>query len=248
MNGKYVPVYAQWAYGEGRVGSFMCDLTGGGWSAKFMADDVGKLLVNNMASALLPTVNIHPQDMDVGFAEDNYTTNISIYTSLQEGEKLQIAISALSSEGEDEGDRIINPEAQDGYSRIRVPITEPGVYKITVNKTDASGNVIATCFAYRAFSYSKEYDTFYDRTEAKDFMVNLADLGKGDVITGAWQLFGNPVTPIHHNLDPRLAFLISSIVLFLLDIAVRKFKFKWIHELVRERKDRIAEKGAEQQI
>ena len=43
---------------------------------------------------------------------------------------------------------------------------------------------------------------------------------------------------IKRTADPRLALLIIAIVLFLLDIAVRKFKFKWIHELVRDRKAR----------
>ena len=31
-----------------------------------------------------------------------------------------------------------------------------------------------------------------------------------------------------------------AIVLFLLDVAVRKFKFKWIHEIVRDRKAKKA--------
>jgi hypothetical protein len=32
--------------------------------------------------------------------------------------------------------------------------------------------------------------------------------------------------------------MIIAIVLFLLDIAVRKFKFKWIHEMVRESREK----------
>jgi hypothetical protein len=42
--------------------------------------------------------------------------------------------------------------------------------------------------------------------------------------------------------DPRVLFLILCIICVLLDIAVRKFKFKWIHELVREHKQRKADK------
>jgi hypothetical protein len=41
--------------------------------------------------------------------------------------------------------------------------------------------------------------------------------------------------------DPRILFLILVIVFVLLDIAVRKFKFKWPHELIREHKQRKAE-------
>ena len=46
------------------------------------------------------------------------------------------------------------------------------------------------------------------------------------------------MTEIAKSDDPRLAFIIAAIVLFLLDIAVRKFKFKWLHEIIRERKNK----------
>jgi cellobiose-specific phosphotransferase system component IIC len=53
-------------------------------------------------------------------------------------------------------------------------------------------------------------------------------------------LIENIVHEIHKEYDPVIPFIIIAIVLFLLDIAVRKFKFKWIHELIRERKDKQA--------
>ena len=39
--------------------------------------------------------------------------------------------------------------------------------------------------------------------------------------------------------------MILVTVLFLLDIAVRKFKFKWIHELIRDAKEKKAQKRAD---
>lgn len=50
--GEYdVPIYAQWGYGEGKVGSFMCDL-GGEWSTEFINSDVGKKILYNIVSYL----------------------------------------------------------------------------------------------------------------------------------------------------------------------------------------------------
>ena len=43
------------------------------------------------------------------------------------------------------------------------------------------------------------------------------------------------VTELERIFDPRFFFMITAIVLFLLDIAVCKFKFKWIHEIIRDR-------------
>ena len=42
----------------------------------------------------------------------------------------------------------------------------------------------------------------------------------------------------------RKKWLWIPIVAVLLDIAVRKFKFKWIHELVREHKQKKADNNA----
>lgn len=251
LNGKYVPIFAQWSYGEGKVGSFMCELAGGAWSASFVNDDVGKQLIKNIVAALMPTGNIHAQDIEIGFEEDNYTTSISVYTQMQDGETLRVEVNEITEQGT-VGDKIETPIYRDGYSRIRAVITKPGVYMITVTKLDAQGNAVVgangnvVCArAYRAFSYSAEYDMFYDAEEGKELMTELAVLGGGQVldVDDAWSLFRDPVTAIHHTVDPRLAFIITAIVLFLLDVAVRKFKFKWIHELVRERK----ENGAKQE-
>ena len=58
------------------------------------------------------------------------------------------------------------------------------------------------------------------------------------MITDSLEVFDSFEKTIKKTADPRLAFLIIAIVLFLLDIAVRKFKFKWIHEMIRDRKAR----------
>ena len=38
--------------------------------------------------------------------------------------------------------------------------------------------------------------------------------------------------------DPRYLFMIIAIILFVTEIAVRKFKFKWLHEIIREARDK----------
>ena len=47
---------------------------------------------------------------------------------------------------------------------------------------------------------------------------------------------------VYREFDPRYLFAIIAIVLFLADVAVRKFKFRWPHEIIskylRDRKSR----------
>ena len=66
----------------------------------------------------------------------------------------------------------------------------------------------------------------------------MASAGKGKRIETESQVFEGLIKKLSHTFDPRLAFVIVSIVLVLLDIAVRKFKFKWLHEIIRERKEK----------
>jgi hypothetical protein len=89
---------------------------------------------------------------------------------------------------------------------------------------------------YKALSYSKEYDAFVDTEAAKALSDSLAADSKGVVITDPWDVFLNIVQRIHHVIDPKMAFIITALVLFLLDIAARKFKWKWPHEIIRDSK------------
>ena len=68
----------------------------------------------------------------------------------------------------------------------------------------------------------------------------LAQNGRGELVTDAWQVYENAAQFLHKVIDPRLPFIIAVIVLLLMDIAVRKFKWKWPHEIIRDRKAKQA--------
>lgn len=235
--GEYVPIYAQWKYGEGSVGSFMCDLNGT-WSEKFISSPAGVQIVKNIVKALFPTKEIRPAEIDVKLKCENYSTVMSIFTDLNENERIE-AVYQSSSSGTSGAETVtqIQMDPNNGYSRATFVITQPGIHEVIVRKVDAEGNVLATSSVYRVFSYSAEYEVLADR-DGVAFMAELAEKGKGAVVTEAWEVFEGFEKVIHRSYDPRLIFSIAALVLFLLDIAVRKFKFKWLHEIVRERREK----------
>lgn len=248
--GNYnVPIFAQWKYGKGTVGSFMCDLNGV-WSADFLSSDVGRRLVLGMIGKIFPTENIQPKDIDVVLNEQNYTTQINLYpsTKLKEGESIRVTVENLADESYTP---IVNqPLESESYSRSSFTATAAGVYRITAERVDASGNPITNkTVVFKNFSYSAEYNLATDPLMGAEYMEQLAVYGNGEfaLITDAepWRVLENFETSFARSYDPRLPLIIIAIVLFLLDIAVRKFKFKWIHELIRERKQKKAEKGAQ---
>ncbi len=235
LKGEFVPIYAHWKYGQGMVGSFMCDLNNV-WSSEFMANATGRRLIMNIINGLFPTKNIRVQDIEIVLQEGNYDLSMSVYTKVQDGESIELEITSPNASGALTETRTVKPTAEEGYSRIAFSITQPGVHRLTVKKLDAQGNVLAKASMYKAFAYSEEYNMFYDAEDGKNLMVALAEGGQGKVIQDSHKIYEEIAKTLNRSYDPRIPFMITALVLFLMDIAVRKFKFKWIHEIIRDRK------------
>lgn len=232
----YVPIYAQWKFGKGSVGSFMCDLSGV-WSSDFVNSPVGVRFISNVVNALFPTQNIKPQDIEVKFTDDNFTSQVSIFTSLSETESVDVTVMGPPEEGETQPTvQSVPPSAAERYSRTEFVMDSPGIYTVLIEKKDGEGNVVSSRTIYKAFSYSDEYDAFSDGEANKLFLVQLAAEGNGNLITDTTQVYDGLKKSVDRETDPIPALAIAAIILFLLDIAVRKFKFKWLHEIVRDRK------------
>lgn len=258
-----VPVYAQWKFGKGMVGSFMCDLNGT-WSSDFMDDKNGKQFIYNVVNNLMPTQSIRPNDFEDGkitLTEENYINYLSITEKPDEGGSINGQIIRLLPDGKEEVVASLTENsaensigyvtsclsASNNYSRCTFVIKQSGIYKIVVNKCDADGNVVSTTALYKRLSYSKEYDTFLEESSAEleAGLEQLAGKGGGSKIENLddpIEIFDDFVTDFPKEFDPKPALIIAAIVLFLCDIAARKFKFKWIHELIREHKNKKSSK------
>lgn len=253
--GWEVPIYAQWKFGKGSVGSFLCDLNGN-WSSEMFVGNAdlsdGERLIYNILESLSPTENIHPNSIRVNLDETNYINRLSVYTDLDDGEKVQgkvydangnlvMSLNDAPETPNDAGFVSVYLSAENNYTRSNFVIKKGGVYRIELIKLDAEGQEKAKLEFYKEFSYSAEYDMTLDEEQALSDLKLLALRGGGSIIQNLnkpVEIFENFVTVLEDSYNPAIPFIITAIVLFLLDIAVRKFKFKWIHEIIRERKDR----------
>lgn len=240
--GDYVPMYAQWKFGKGSVGSFMCDLNER-WSPGFLSNATSTKFITNVVDSLFPVEDITPKEIRVVMREDNYKTDFNIFTELGENETVEFSVKPITDSAKE---YYLNNElpvtAADGFKRFTATITQPGVYEITVTKMSADGAPVSSAVVYKTFSYSQEYNYFPDREPiGAEFLEKLTQDGNGILVTdNVAEIFDSFVKTIHVEYDPRLAFLIASIVMFLLDVAVRKFKFKWLHEIIKDRKEKKA--------
>ncbi|MBO5412112.1 MAG: VWA domain-containing protein [Clostridia bacterium] len=260
------PLYAQWKYGKGMVGSFMFDLKGN-WSQEFISDESGKQFVRNVVKNLMPLEDIEPNTIRLEISEDNYTNQLSVYTTLKNGEYVKGEIvnvsnpelGALSTNEITSGSRTelrkkpfyvtSNLASSNRYSRCDFVVRESGLYQITVTKYNSDGEVIATAETFKTFSYSEEYDTALgSENDALELLNALAKSGNGSRIIDLEdpvEILDGFAEDLRRTFDPKLIMIILAIILFLLDIAVRKFKFKWPHELIREYKAKKATQNKE---
>ena len=230
LSGAYTPLYAQWNFGKGRVGTFACDLNGT-WSADFISSEIGEKIINNIIFALFPTESVRAEDIEAEISGDNYTTNLSIFTDLLDDEYIKVTV--ISPTGEEQ---IIVADKASGYSRLSFAIKESGLNEILIQKMNASDQEVSSTTLYKTFSYSKEYDGFADTEAAEALLATLAERGNGFVLTDPLEVFENTIEYLHVIIDPRVVLATLIIVLLLLDIAARKFKWKWPHEIARDKK------------
>lgn len=239
---KYVPIYAQWKYGKGKVGAFMCDLSGV-WSERFVNDEYGQLFIKNTVKGLFPNENIRVQDIEMSFNTINYTTTLTVSSNFGVGESFEVQVVDPKNVTQ-----TIRPDMTKADKTVQYSYNDPGFYEFTVIKKDAKGNEISRLTKTVAFSYSQEYNTFIKNpTAIRQNLENMAVLGKGvlieDIVEENRLIPKNPgpifegfLTKLPRRKDPAMPFIITALILFLLDIAVRKFKFKWPWEIYRDSK------------
>ena len=245
--GEYnVPLYAQWFYGNGTVGSLMIDINDSNGTLLTEGVNVLKRIIKN----IMPTSDISPSEINFNVRNSNYSNDISIYATLENGEKITGNITNIDS-----GEVISLGDLQEpsdvnysfytssllneknSYSRCSFVAKNSGIYKIEINKVNSNGEVVYSTTKYQAFSYSKEYDSYlYEGVDMNKKIESLAEKGNGIVVNeeNLDEIFNTFNPLLHNDIDPRIVFLIIIIILFLLEIVVRKFKFKWPHEIIRE--------------
>lgn len=229
------PIYAEWQFGEGRVGSFMSDFNGH-WSSEFFNDVRGHIFISNTVKALLPEVTLSSFDIHTHFTDLNYTSTVRITSNLAETDTVLATVTnpnGITS-------NIVLAKQSNSTVGGSFKTDIPGIYKLEIKKLNGQGTVISETVSYTTFSYSDEYDGFFDIESNFTMMRRISEIGNGDVLYTSDGMFSVEAQTFTQTFDPTIPFLIIALVLFLLDIVARKFKFKWPHEFFRKNNQQTA--------
>ncbi len=218
------PILSTWQYGKGKTASLMIDLSGK-YSSDLFVEEQGQLFINNLFGSFFNDNSIVVKDIEAEFLGGNFSQTIGIRTNTTD----VMIFGELTTPSGRIFDIDLNT-VSDSYLTCNIGIQDAGLYTFRVFKKDYNGNVISDESFYYTHSYSKEYTVFYNESVCLSFTQQLASSGGGSVITDINGMFNTELLSYETITDPSVVFISICIVLFLLDVAARKFKFKLPNE------------------
>lgn len=224
------PLYAEWNYGLGYVGSFMSDF-GSSWASGYLLNSAKneRTFILNVIQRMSPK----DDEMDIEFGEGNFSPMLTVKRDVVNGYTMKATVT--DPDGNDYTYRMTSES--DGYS-CRISTPKEGVYSVIVEEFDDKANRVAKQTVYYAFSYSYEYDAFRDFGDGYVILSELVNKGNGGLLDANKPLFTSETLTVTEDYDPLIPLIIVMLVAFLVDIAVRKFKFKWPHEIIKAYKEK----------
>ena len=217
---KRVPLYAYRDHGNGRVASFTSSLSGNwlsSWSTDLTSRLFGNILVANTPSECIN----YPFNIDVR----HYVGYSTIEVIPSTVNPRASALLYLNSPGGE----FVEMEMDFSLNRYvaTVPTEELGKYQLEIFYSYGKQTFYSSTFFTR--NYAEEYDSFaaYDIVDIYGFMR-----GVGRVVTdGSLSLESNKNELDRYEVSFRAPLFIAAILLFVVDVIIRKFTLKDIKGL-----------------
>lgn len=233
------PIYAQWNYGKGKVGALMIDLSAKACSSLF-TDKNGIQFLDNIINNIYPKGDVMDSDILVQFDKDNYTFDLSATIGDESIEDYKLYANMIKPDNVNDfiGELVQNGNEFVSNSENPIETIQSGVYKIEIKKMDSNNQTVGDTTIYTSFSYSQEYNTFYDMQETLAKLGKICNLTNGRIYHSADDIVTNisEISEVIVNINIQAFIIILALILFLLDICVRKFNFLWPHEMVNKKR------------
>ena len=220
-----VPLYSYREHGNGRVATFTSSLSGT-WLRGWTNDDKAKLFGNILVTNTPPEYVDYPFNMTVNHFGDQAEIEI-IPSSVNPRAKASIKLTAP------DGSSVEKSMIFD-RNRYYIEVDTPEIGKYQVEITYTYGNHSFTSNTYFTLPYSKEYDSFaaYDIVNIYDFMRGVGTINRD----GNVNLENDKNEVDTYELNFRAPLFILAVALFVLDVIIRKFKWKDIKGLFAKKK------------
>lgn len=223
------PIFAKHEYGKGIVATFTSDLAGY-WSTHWLATDVGNELMERLVSTTLPKEHVE-SSLEVSYELYGKTAKITVHRdNLPEGQKLFVSSA--------NGDAAEYPltKAFRGDYEATVNVCPRQVNTFTVFIRDENGNMLDFNNVYIPVGYTLEYREF--SSSGLSILNAVCGPSGGTVKTAGEGSLLSLIPPTGRTLeyitDLLIPFAVAALILLLLDITIRKLRWKDIARFFRK--------------
>ncbi|MGI6141962.1 MAG: VWA domain-containing protein, partial [Caldicoprobacterales bacterium] len=215
------PVLAYWDYGLGKVAAWTSDARGI-WTENWLHWDKAAAFWLNTISFVLPGISNRE-----GKIETSRNGNMGqVMVSMDELDTGYDTFAVIVSPGGGES-RIKMQPSRPGYYQGNFELDDTGVYLIRVEQHRDDGSS-AAMEAGLIYPYSPEYDI--RQTSSRNLSEHIAGQTGGRMLQNPEDILPDDSQPVwqHHEIWPAL--LLLALILFFLDIALRKLGLRFVKE------------------
>ncbi|MBQ9729898.1 MAG: VWA domain-containing protein [Clostridia bacterium] len=220
-----VPLYAYWKYGNGRVATFTSALSGD-WSAAFR-NQTGEKFLSNVFATNVPAQKVeNPYLVDMVF--DGLHATVSLTPAVVDLDAVA-TVEIVTPNGQSYTDEMVFYAT--GYT-YRFSASELGKYTVRVNYSYANVSFPSE-WTFHA-TYASEYDRFttFDPAELYAALRNRGVVSEDGEIT----LVNDEKAASTYVVQCTVPLVMTAVLLFVIDVAVRKLKWADIKGLFKRKK------------
>ncbi|HOB86183.1 MAG TPA: VWA domain-containing protein [Bacillota bacterium] len=209
------PLLSRWQYGLGRAAAYTSD-SWGLWSREFMAHPHWSSFWLDLLSWVTPQFSDEKIALDVQLADGGAEITAILAEPLEEGEKLTVSVV---SEKMEQHQLELRPAGGGRYRGRLEPVRE-GVYMLTAVQAGEQGTR-GRAFSGFAVPYAPEFQIPASSGEA--LLAELSSRTGGRELHSPREVFQAPVEPLKRSREIASWLLAAAIILWPLDIALRRF-------------------------
>lgn len=224
------PLLSYWQYGLGRTVAWTSDVTGE-WSANWSGWNNNALLWHNL-------IQFITEDTSVGSAyaevEQEGTKAVVKYYTEDFNARTEVNATVSDVEGNQHIIELI-PVAPGEYE-AQFEMTDTGIYSVGIKQTE-NGELVNSAVTAGIMQYSPEYRFEAPGTLLEEYVAAV----NGKMITGPNEIFEDSLEFVKGMKDISTALMVAAILIFIIDIANRRFRFNFMGRI----KDKVvAERAA----
>lgn len=204
------PILAARQYGLGRTVSWTSDISGQ-WSSNYLGWDYGAQLVKNMIFYTIPQ---YGEDGRLSITQEGNEARLEFYNDkMSKDAKVK---GLYNGENGKEGEFELS-QTEPGKFEANIPLEDLGFYNFSIREEE-EGDVKNNYKGGFSLQYSEEYK-FNNNAEKLDTIVKET---KGTFITKPEEVFIGDLEKEYNKINTATPLLVTSIILFMLDIAYRR--------------------------